>query len=69
MEPRFHRTDRDLEDVRDLAILQVLVVGEDQGLAEGVGQSLDAVSDSLLPFLRLELRQRPHALVDEQVEK
>ena len=56
VQARLHGSDRDLEDFGDFPIFQILVIGQDQGLAKSVGQACDALAHPLLPFGFLQAR-------------
>ena len=65
----FDRADRDLQDVGDLAILEVLVVSEDERLPQSLGESGHAGPDPRLTLLALQVGERALLFTDEQVDQ
>ena len=69
VEARLHGSNGDFQDFRNLSILEIFVVGEDQGLTERVGEFCHAFSDPLFLLLALELSERARFIVDEEVNQ
>ena len=69
VQARLHGSDRNLQDIGDFTILEVLVIGQDQRLAKGIRQPRDAVSHPLLSFGFLKFSQRPFVFADQQIDQ
>ena len=69
MKSRLDRTHGDLQDFGDLSVFQVLVIGQDQGLSQGLGQLFDAPGDPFSALLLLQLGQRGGPLADQEVDQ
>ena len=59
VQARLHGSDRNLENLGDFTVFEVLVIRQDQGLPKSIGQASDALSNPLLPLGFLKFRQRP----------
>jgi hypothetical protein len=66
VQARLHGSDRDLQDLGDLTIFEVLVVSEDEGLSEGVGTSVDTPADPFPTLFGLKLGQRTRGITGEK---
>ena len=61
MQARLHGSDRNLENLGNFTVFQILVIRQDQGLPKSIGQASNAVPNPLLPLGFLKFRQRPES--------
>lgn len=69
MEARFDGSDWNFQDVGDFAVFQVLVIGQNQRLAEYIGKLGHAFADPLPAFFFLELGQRAVGITNQKIDK